>query len=61
MMRLSILMFVSFLFLVSCDNKDVPTVSHLESKVNVSHFDHSFFAMDSTKLGESLGELERGS
>jgi hypothetical protein len=59
MMRLSILMFVSFLFLVSCDNKDVPTVSHLESKVNVSHFDHSFFAMDSTKLGESLGELEK--
>ena len=59
MMRLSILMFVSFLFLVSCDTKDVPTVSNLESKVDISHFDHSFFAMDSLKLDENLVELEK--
>jgi len=58
-MRVSILCFLSWVLLESCDTKEVPRVSALESKVDVGHFDHAFFAMNSAKLDEKLILLEQ--
>jgi len=57
-MRLCILTFLSILCLFSCETKRFPTPYCLDSMVEVGHFDHSFFAMDSTQLDESLMLLQ---
>ena len=58
-MRTTVLCFLGFLLLESCDNKVVPNVSSLEPKVIIGHFDHVFFAMDSATLDDNLILLEQ--
>lgn len=56
-MRTSILTFLALLFLGSCDTIDIPEVSLNESKIDVGHFDHSFFEIDSTNFLEDIEDL----
>ena len=57
MMRTHIVYFLLFLFLVSCDSVRIPEVSSDDSKIEIDHFDHSFFNMDSSRLLLSLDSL----
>tara|TARA_B110000967_G_C18895475_1_gene570304 strand:- start:3631 stop:4605 length:975 start_codon:yes stop_codon:yes gene_type:complete len=57
MMRAHIVYFLLFLFLVSCDSVRIPEVSSDDSKIEINHFDHSFFNMDSSHLLLSLDSL----
>ena len=49
---------ISIPFLNSCGHKNVPEVFNVNSLVEIEHFDHRFFTMDSAHLNEDLVQLK---
>ena len=58
-MRSNLLIFTLSVFLISCNTRDVPNVASGISKIEIGHFDHSFYTMDSANLAIELQSLEK--
>lgn len=48
---------ISCILLVSCKDKNIPDVSNIKVNLTVERFEKDFFAMDTTQLPQSLGQL----
>lgn len=59
MRQILVFLFSSLLLVSSCDTSDVPDVSAINSRLEIGHFDHFFFTMDSSNLGQDLVQLKK--
>ena len=58
-MRSNLLILTLSVLLISCNTRDVPNVASGISKIEIGHFDHSFYTMDSANLEIELQSLEK--
>ena len=54
MKHLFLFITLGLLFPISCGNNGTPSVSRIDALIEISHFDHHFFAMDSAQLDQDL-------
>jgi hypothetical protein len=59
MKQLLAFVLISITIFSSCGDTSDPEVSDVNILVEIRHFDHSFFAMDSTHFDEDLSQLKR--
>ena len=59
MKQLFLLITLVFVFMSSCSNTNTPLVSDVDPLIEISHFDHRFFAMDSSEFDNELLKLKK--